>query len=487
MKILKSIVFGLLIITSYTSFAQQIPLYGQYYFNRFLYNPALTGEQERPEAYLIGRRQWTALEGYQTRAVTVSGSPENTNIGLGLNFVSDVNNLAKSNSLYGNYAYNIKMDEKSQLSLGFALGVYDYSFNMQNIVVTDMNDAALALLGQDAGPVVDGGVGLAYSNSGFMIGASFPQLFNGPIIYKDNYINSIEHNLENHYTIMASYDIKVGKNAKLQPMVMYKGAKNAPAQIDANLMLDWMDKGWLGIAYRDDYAVTAMAGVTINKIMRVGYAYDWSVSGYSAALGGSHELTFGFAMNKKVKSDQDRAKEIAEQQFTIDSLMEDRDVRIDALEKQIESVENSPNRVDTVVIVKKIVTTAPPRYSGNTGSGNSGSGNQGSGNTGNVGSNGSSVSGNSGSNNGGGVVTPRNTGSSGNFIVVVGSFTQETNATKYFNRLVRQGESPYVFYDRSRRVYYVHLGRFDNKDVARQKARSNRNTSLKPWVKTLSF
>jgi len=477
MKFWRLSILGLLLTLGWTCVAQQIPLYGQYYFNRFLYNPALTGEQGRTEAYLIGRRQWTALEGYQTRAVTVSGSPTNTNVGLGLYYVNDVNNLAKSNSVYGNYAYGVKLDDKSKISLGFALGVYDYAFNMQNIVLADMNDAAVALLGQESGPVVDGGVGLAYTNSGFMIGASFPQLFNGPIIYKDNYINSIEHNLENHYTLMASYDIKIGKNAKLQPMVMYKGAKNAPAQIDANLMLDWMDKGWLGMAYRDDYAVTAMAGVTLNKMVRVGYAYDWSIAGYSTALGGSHEITFGFAMNKKTQSEEDRAKEIAEQQFTIDSLMEERDQRIQGLEKMVEGLENAPNRVDTVVIVKKIVSTPPPTYTPpNTGSSGTGGTTGSTGNSGGTSNTGGSVGSNSGS----------GTNAAGNFLVVVGSFTQETNATVYSNKLMRQGVSPYVYYDKSRRVYYVHLGRFDDKEVARQKARSNSNPSLKPWVKTLT-
>ena len=127
MKSIKITIAVLLTLIGYTSFAQQVPLYGQYYFNRFLYNPALAGESGRTEAYLMGRRQWTALDGYQTRAVTLSGSPTGTNVGLGIYYVNDVNNIAVANNVYGNYAYKVKLNEGSELDLGFNIGVYGAS------------------------------------------------------------------------------------------------------------------------------------------------------------------------------------------------------------------------------------------------------------------------------------------------------------------------------------------------------------------------
>lgn len=477
MKSIKITIAVLLTLIGWSSFAQQIPLYGQYYFNRFLYNPALTGESQRTEAYLTGRRQWTALDGYQTRAVTLSGSPQGTNVGLGLYYVNDVNNIAVSNSVYGNYAYRVKLNESSQLSLGFNVGVYDYSFNMQNIVLADLNDAAVALLNNDAGPVVDAGAGIAYKNKGFMIGAAVPQLVNGPIVYKDNYISSTEHNLESHYQVMASYDIKVGKNAKLQPMVMYKGVKNAPGQIDANLMLDYTDKAWLGVAYRDDYAVTAMGGVTISKLIRVGYAYDWSVGGYNTALGGSHELMFGVALNNKV-SDQDRIKEEEERlrketeaQFRLDSMLMDRDDRIDALQREVKDLESAPNRVDTVVIVKietPVVVQAPEGTEPSTGTGTD---------TEPV------------------VEKPKvekpktnptpSASSGGKYMIVIGSFTEKRNADRYIGQLSGQGVSAYSYEDASSGRHYVHLGRFDKKSEAKDKVASNDNDKIRPWIKVI--
>lgn len=468
-RILKTTITLIAVGVSTIISAQQIPLYGQYYFNRFLYNPALTGESGRTEAYLQGRRQWTALEGYQTRAITLSGTPKSTNVGLGLYYINDVNNLAKSNSAYGNYAYRIPLTEKSKLMLGFALGVYDYSFNMQNIVLADMNDNAVALLNNESGPALDASIGGAYTNSGFMIGVAFPQLFSGPVIYKDNYINSVEHNLENHYTVMASYDIPVGKAAKLQPLIMYKGVRGVPGQVDANLVLDWMDKAWLGIAYRDQYAVTGMAGITISNLVRLGYSYDWSMSDYSTALGGSHELTFGIVMNAKDQKQQTeemlaaQAARQKKQMQEVDSLIDERDSRIEKLEWEVKRLANSPNRVDTVVVVKKEVTTVqvPSGSSGTT-------------------------------------TTPRTTpetkpkttgtsgGGNGNFMVVAGSFSQEENADKFAAELRGKGMTTYTYYDANRRLHYVHTGRFTDKDEARAFAKANSIPGLTLWVKTLN-
>lgn len=480
MKSIKITIAVLLTLIGYTSFAQQVPLYGQYYFNRFLYNPALAGESGRTEAYLMGRRQWTALDGYQTRAVTLSGSPTGTNVGLGIYYVNDVNNIAVANNVYGNYAYKVKLNEGSELDLGFNIGVYDYRFNMQNIVLADMNDAAVALLNNDAGPVVDAGAGIAYKNKGFMIGAAVPQLINGPIIYKDNYISSIEHDLESHYQVMTSVDIKVGKNAKLQPMVMYKGVKNAPGQIDANLMFEYIDKAWLGAAYRDDYAVTMMGGVTISNMIRMGYAYDWSVSGYNTALGGSHELMFGVSLNNKVsdedrlKEEQERLRKEAEAQFRLDSMLMERDDRIDELKQEVKDLENAPNRVDTVVIVKKIETPvivqAPEGTEPSTGAG--------SGTTTPVVEKPK-------------VETPKQTTprattpAGGKFMVVVGSFTEKKNADRYMGQLSAQGINAYGYVEPGSGRQYVHLGRFDKKSDARAKVAATNSDSVNPWIKAI--
>ena len=130
--------------------------------------------------------------------------------------------------------------------------------------------------------------------------------------------------------------------------------------------------------------------------------------------------------------------------------MKSQDKKIEDLENQLARVETKKREVDTVYVVQKVeVAKSTPTKTAD-GSGKS-AGEQ---------------------------------AGSGNFIVVAGSFSEEVNATRYFNSLVNKGFSPYMYYDKSG-TYYVHLGKYYFKQEARDFAKANAKKGVKLWVKTL--
>ena len=89
---MKKLIILTLVALTFTvaSFGQQVPMYSHYYFNRFLYNPALTGEQSYGQAYLLYRNQWNNLpEAPRTKAFTIDGPLRNKKIGLGFSLYQD--------------------------------------------------------------------------------------------------------------------------------------------------------------------------------------------------------------------------------------------------------------------------------------------------------------------------------------------------------------------------------------------------------------
>ena len=50
------------ILAAAPALAQQVPMYSHYYYNKFLYNPALAGVQDYGQIYLINRTQWNKLK-----------------------------------------------------------------------------------------------------------------------------------------------------------------------------------------------------------------------------------------------------------------------------------------------------------------------------------------------------------------------------------------------------------------------------------------
>ena len=69
-----------------------------------------------------------------------------------------------------------------------------------------------------------------------------------------------------------------------------KGTQGAPLSIDfaGNLLLD--EKIEFGIAYRLNNTIIGMLNLHFSKTMRIGYAYDYTISNYSQFNSGSHEL-----------------------------------------------------------------------------------------------------------------------------------------------------------------------------------------------------
>lgn len=71
-----------------------------------------------------------------------------------------------------------------------------------------------------------------------------------------------------------------------------KYASNAPLQYDLNLNVLISDIIWVGASYRSSDAITAILEYQVNKKLRVGYSYDYTLSeSYSS---GSHEIVIGY-------------------------------------------------------------------------------------------------------------------------------------------------------------------------------------------------
>ncbi len=443
-----------LMICGANAFAQQIPLYSQYYFNKFIYNPALSGQSGLFEANLFGRNQYTQVDGFQTSGLTLSGQVSDGKVGLGLYLINDANLLQTQNSVYANYAYNIKFSDNNALSLGFALGALSNRFNTENIIATDPDDPTLRLLNTRPGAALDASVGANLKLGDFQFGVSVPQFLQSDQEFTDHQQSSLLYTLQNHLILMTSYDIHVNDDLKIQPLVLYKNTRNAPGQFDFNVIADWQNKGWIGAAVRDGYGVTAMAGIKIAEKLRFGYAYDWSTGDYSQALGGTHEIMVGAMLGKKEKEPDGPSKEEMDalKKSLADQRAEDlkeQEEKIEELEGKVARLEKQKARIDTVVVVQKTPVTAKPddskpavedKPSGNT---------------------------------------------SGQFMVIAGAFGEETNAKVYFNRLVNKGYSPYMYYSKSNKTYYVHLGRFYFKEEAKKFAKDNTKSGVKLWVKTL--
>jgi type IX secretion system PorP/SprF family membrane protein len=73
---------------------------------------------------------------------------------------------------------------------------------------------------------------------------------------------------------------------------------NAPASFDVNVITKYKNMYWGGISYRYQDAVVIILGIDWNKFT-FAYSYDITTSDIRKYSGGSHEFTFGYALDGK--------------------------------------------------------------------------------------------------------------------------------------------------------------------------------------------
>ncbi len=342
------------------TFAQQVPLMSHYYYNKFLYNPALAGAQSYGQAYLINRNQWNSIPGAPTtKAITMDGPMRKKNIGIGLGLFRD--EAGQFNITGGQiaYRYGINFSEDQILSFGMALGFLDNRIDFNKIVAKDVLDPVILNSYQNA-TGFDANIGVNYAWKKLNVGFSVPQVIGNELSYKalsNPTAGDVIYGLTRHFIINANYDWNIKDQGKwyLEPTVLVRATPGAPLQVDVNAMFSYMHKYWIGAMYRSLYAATFSGGLKIADQFVVGYAYDMAVNTQKQYLKGAHEVILGYQFGGKQSDDPEikkKFKEIDEKvkknADDIDSVGKEVKKNKDDIKKNTDDIEDSEDEIEGI-------------------------------------------------------------------------------------------------------------------------------------------
>jgi len=449
---MKKILIALLCVASYgVVSAQQLPLFSQYYFNSFIYNPAHTGQEAETTFGLVGRKQFTGLSSsIGTYAATLQSRNKESQSGFGLYAYNDQANLFRTNSISGSYAYHIPLSKERTLSFGLALTALDHKYNASNFYLINPEDPIVALLGEEGGFTVDANAGMNIDFGKFSMGIANLQMLQNQEAFKNNANSKSLYTLANHWIFNAGYKIDINENLALNPFLLYRKTQAAPGQVDLNLFLNWADKGYAGIAYRDGMSFSTMLGVTVNKNTTLGYSYDITTNKLRTALGNTHEVALRFALGRKISGAQG-------EDILSSTQKTDYETRITELEQKVATLKTTaPSRIDTVVIEKVIVKEVlASKYKDV-------------------------------------IIEPAKptakplvTIISTQFYVIAGSFANSIAANSYISTLAEKGHQGYQKYDDTSGKYYVHIGKFSAKPDAVNLIQDKKDSGFPLWVKSM--
>jgi type IX secretion system PorP/SprF family membrane protein len=290
------IVLILLIVLCYSGFAQQDSQFTQYMYNTININPAYAGSRGVMSIFGLHRTQWVGLDGAPTtNAFSVNTPINNSNVGVGVSFISDKIGPTNDNTISIDLSYTIQTSDDFKVSFGLKTSGNLFSLDVNKLSPTDANDPTLQNLSSEFSPNIGAGIYLHSDKSYF--GVSVPN-FLEDIKYSDNSVSVFKERMT--FYAIGGHVFEITPDVKFKPAFLTKLVTGAPLQVDASANFMVYDKFMLGAAYRWDAAVSMLAGFQVTDGLFVGYGYDKETTNLRRYNSGSHEVFIRFELIKKV-------------------------------------------------------------------------------------------------------------------------------------------------------------------------------------------
>lgn len=293
--------------------AQQDGQFSQYMFNGIYINPAYAGYKEQLNLHAFYRNQWTGIQGApKVLSLAVDAIANNGNVGLALQVSSDRLGAQRNESVYGNYAYRIRMNAEGTSRLAFGLGVGAVQLGIDGMLLNPNDPEPNQPVGMLSTILPDARVGAYYSDDRFYAGFSADNLLSQYIdVGKYAYIAQPKP----HYYLTAGVLLPLSQDILLKPSFLLRDDRGGPTSLDVNAFVIFAERFWLGGSYRTGVKLysknylqknlstlnSAVAAMQIfpTQNLRVGYAYDFSIGPLQGYSSGTHELSLGYFFNRK--------------------------------------------------------------------------------------------------------------------------------------------------------------------------------------------
>ncbi|MHC5202579.1 PorP/SprF family type IX secretion system membrane protein [Myroides sp. LJL119] len=271
--------------------AQQDPQYTQYMYNTTNINPAYTGSKGHLSFFGLYRAQWVGLDGAPKTFNFAADSPlGDSKLSLGVNFVNDKIGATTENTFAINLAYTVNLTYDLKLAFGLKGTGNLFNVDYTKLDIEDPNDPLMQTnIKNKFNPNIGAGLFL-YSDRGY-VGFSIPHLLETNVGEIDG-MKILRQKA--HYYLMAGYVFDVSQSVKLKPAALAKAVDGAPVQVDITANAMFMERLTLGVAYRVNASVSALAGFQVSDNIFIGYTYDADTSKLKNYNNGSHEIFLRF-------------------------------------------------------------------------------------------------------------------------------------------------------------------------------------------------
>ena len=298
MKILDKIrkaMLALLIVTGpYYAVGQQDPIYSQYIFNMQTVNPAYVGSWKTMGFTALDREQWVGITGHpSTQTFSFQTPVISQNVGVGCDILLDQLGPERRVMFNLDYSYCVMLSKNTSLRFGINGGFTNYNNNLASLQPFQSNVPDPVLLGVIENKFMpNAGMGLFLSSPKYYLSFSVPKLFQNSFKANTSTFSNMSEIRE--YYVIGGIVFNLSDNIKFKPTFMTKAAVGSPFQFDISTNFLLAERFWIGAIYRSGDAIGAIAQWVIDNKLRIGYAYDFTLTDLRYYHQGTHELMISY-------------------------------------------------------------------------------------------------------------------------------------------------------------------------------------------------
>ena len=280
------------------------PVYSQYLQNGLMINPAYSGSRGALSTFLSYRMQWMGTSGSPViQSVSLHTPMKNDKVALGILAQFMQFGFTKSTSIYGSYAYHIRLG-KGKLSFGLKGGVDLSNTDYTGILLTDTGDPVFS--GIDKPYVLPNvGAGVYYFSEKLFAGVAIPKFLS----YYKTGTGAVQafHNFNDYDLIFSAGGLlKISSFLKFKPSVLVNySLQNTKklTQFDINGNFILADLLWFGGSWRTTEEVAVgILQLQLNPQLMLGFSYDYPVGRMNSFSKGSSELILRYEFGYKVSA-----------------------------------------------------------------------------------------------------------------------------------------------------------------------------------------
>jgi type IX secretion system PorP/SprF family membrane protein len=273
-------------------------------YNRFLINPTFsTVREDKSYINLLHRNQSVQFDDNNQNYFLSYSGRVNDRTGLGLSLYTQRQGLLSNFGVLANYAYGVKLNDKSNLTFGANMSYYNSGFDEGRASTIEI-DPLLAGLQDQSLVSIQPGLNLSYGK--FDVGVFAENLFDYNLKTSESVTEFKDKTFSGHlqYTHQFKNTSGMLEEGRLMPLARARKIGEEDLTLGGSLILDLPKLGWLQAGYDSFYGAAAGVGFNLNRRISLGYTMEKGLSSNFDNFGVTHEISFAYSFTPNLTEDR---------------------------------------------------------------------------------------------------------------------------------------------------------------------------------------